>query len=365
MRSVFVWAVLGTLALVPGLGCDKSPAPGAASTMAGAESGTVVEKAKVAINSGGSTFINPLMSKWSSEYQKVAQNVEINYQSIGSGGGIRQLIARTVQFGATDAPMTEDQLREAKSPVIHVPLVMGAVVTTYNLPTMDHAVRFTPDVLAGIFLGTIKTWNDPKLAAINPALKLPATAIVIVHRSDGSGTSFVFTDYLSKVSPEWKSKVGSATSVNWPIGIGGRGNEGVAGTVRQTPGAIGYVELTYAIQNKMPAGEVKNRAGQFVSPGIDAVTAAAAGAIATIPDDLRYSITDAPGEKAWPISGTTWAVVYQDMAAGPERASVISFLRWALHDGQKFCAALDYAPLPAELVARAEAKLNLVEPAGK
>jgi phosphate transport system substrate-binding protein len=365
MRSVFLWAGFAALVGLPGLGCDKSSSPGAASTMASIDGGAAVEKAKVSINSGGSTFINPLMSKWSSEYQKVAQNIEINYQSIGSGGGIRQLIARTVQFGATDAPMTEDQLKEAKSPVVHVPLVMGAVVPTYNLPTLDRAVRFTPDVLAGIFLGTIKSWNDPKLTALNTGLKLPATPIVVVHRSDGSGTSFVWTDYLSKVSAEWKSKVGSATSVNWPVGLGGRGNEGVAGTVRQTPGAIGYVELTYAIQNKMPAGEVKNRAGHFVAPDIDAVTAAAAGAIATLPDDLRYSITDAAGEKAWPISGTTWAVVYQDMPAGPERAAVVSFLRWTLHDGQKFCPALDYAPLPSELVARADAKLELVQPAGK
>jgi len=319
----------------------------------------------VSINGAGSTFIYPVMSKWSSEYQKVSPTTQINYQSIGSGGGIRQLIAHTVQFGATDGPMTDEQLKEAKGPVFHVPLVMGAVVPTYNLPSLAHAIKFTPDALAGIYLGTIKTWNDPKLTADNADLNLPATPIVVVHRSDGSGTTYVWTDYLSKVSPEWKSKVGNATSVNWPTGLGGRGNEGVSGTVRQTPGAIGYVELTYAMQNKMPAGEVKNRAGSFVTPTIDAVTSAAAGAIATLPDDLRYSITDSPGDKAWPISGTTWAVVYKDMPAGPERTAVVSFLRWALHDGQKFCAALDYAQLPPELVAKAEAKLDQVEPPKK
>jgi phosphate transport system substrate-binding protein len=319
----------------------------------------------VAINGAGSTFIYPVMSKWSSEYQKVSPTTQINYQSIGSGGGIRQLIAHTVQFGCTDGPMTDEQLKEAKKPVFHVPLVMGAVVPTYNLPALAHAIRFTPEALAGIYLGTIKTWNDPKLTEANADLKLPATPIVVVHRSDGSGTTYVWTDYLSKISPEWKSKVGFATSVNWPTGLGGRGNEGVSGTVRQTPGAIGYVELTYAMQNKMPAGEVKNKAGNFVQPTIDSVTAAAAGAVASLPDDLRYSITDAPGDKAWPISGTTWAVVYKDMPAGPDRTAVVSFLRWALHDGQKFCAPLDYAQLPPELVKRAEAKLDQVEPAKK
>lgn len=319
----------------------------------------------VDINGAGSTFVYPLMSRWSSEYQKVDPRVHINYQSIGSGGGIRQLIVKTVQFGATDGPMTDDQLKEAKSPVVHVPLTMGAVVPTYNLPPLAHAIRFTPDALAGIFLGNIKKWNDPKIASANTDLSLPATDIVVVHRSDGSGTTYVWTDYLSKVSPEWKTKVGNATSVNWPTGLGGRGNEGVAGTVKQTPGSIGYVELTYAIQNKMPSGSVKNKAGNFIDASIDAVTAAAAGAMATMPDDLRYSITDAPGDKAWPISGTTWAVLYQDMPAGADRSAVVGFLRWAIHDGQKFCAPLDYAPLPAELAKRAEAKLDLVEPAGK
>ena len=228
--------------------------------------GSTVPAGPVTLNAAGSTFVYPMMSKWSSEYQKVAPTVQVNYQSIGSGGGIRQLIAHTVQFGATDGPMTDDQLKEANRPVIHVPLVMGAVVPTYNLPELAHSVRFTPDALAGIFLGDVKTWNDPKIASANADLKLPATPIVVVHRSDGSGTTYVWVDYLSKISPEWKTKVGTATSVNWPVGLGGKGNEGVAGTVRQTPGSIGYVELTYALQNKMPISPIKNQAGSFVEP---------------------------------------------------------------------------------------------------
>jgi phosphate transport system substrate-binding protein len=238
-------------------------------------------------------------------------------------------------------------------------------VPTYNLPDLSHAIRFTPETLTHIFLGDIKTWNDPKIASINPDLKLPSTPIVVVHRSDGSGSTFIFADYLSKVSPDWKTKVGAATSLNWPVGVGGKGNEGVAGTVTQTPGAIGYVELTYALQNKLPLGELKNQAGNFISPTIDSVTTAAAGALATIPDDLRYSITNSTGDKAWPISGTTWAIVYQNMPAGPERKTLVGFLRWALRDGQKACTPLSYAPLPAELVQKAEAKLDLLEPAKK
>jgi len=356
------WKIVACAAVVglAGLGCKGSSS--SSSSSAADSGGGSASGGTVSLNGAGSTFVYPIMSRWSSEYQKVDPKVQVNYQSIGSGGGIRQLIAHTVQFGASDAPLTDQQLKEAKSPVVHVPLAMGAVVPTYNLPPLAHAIHFTPEALAGIYLGEIKTWDDPKIASANADLKLPATKIVVVHRSDGSGTTAVFTDYLSKVSPEWKTKVGSATSVQWPTGLGGKGNEGVAGTVRTTQGAIGYVELTYAIQNKMPAGIMKNHAGNFVEPSIDAVTAAAAGFVPTIPEDLRYSITDSPGEKAWPISGTTWAVLYQDMPAGADRTAVVSFLRWAIHDGQKFCASLDYAALPPALVARADAKLNLVEP---
>ncbi len=336
-------------------GCTKKTPP---STTSGGASAAAPQA--VTLNAAGSTFINPLMSRWSSEYQKVSGGTQINYQSIGSGGGIRQLLAETVKFGATDGPMTDEQLKEAKSPVLHIPLVMGAVVPTYNLPAMAHPIHFTPEVLAGIFLGEIKKWNDPKLVAENKDLSLPATDILVVHRSDGSGTTYIWTDYLSKVSAPWKSKAGTATSVNWPVGVGGRGNEGVAGTVRQTPGALGYVELTYALQNKMPAGLVKNHAGEWVEASIAAVTAAAAGAVKSLPEDLRYSITDSPGAGAWPISGTTWAIVSQGLPEGPERKAVVGFLRWAIHDGQKFCATLDYAPLPPELVAKDDAKLDLL-----
>lgn len=267
--------VLWGAALLATAGCSKSSPSGSPAT------------APITLNAAGSTFVYPMMSKWSSEYQKLNPAVQVNYQSIGSGGGIRQLIARTVQIGATDGPMTDDQLKEAKSPVIHIPLVMGAVVPTYNLPSLAHALQFTPEALAGIYLGQIKTWNDPAIASANADLKLPATAIVVAHRSDGSGTTYVWVDYLSKVSPEWKTKVGTATSVNWPVGVGGKGNEGVAGTVQQTPGAIGYVELTYALQNKMPVGHVKNQAGKFVEPTIASVTSAAAGALATIPEESQ------------------------------------------------------------------------------
>jgi phosphate transport system substrate-binding protein len=344
-------------------GCNKSAPPSPSDTSGSAA--TQAPAGDTRLNGAGSSFVNPLMSKWTADYQKIVPTALINYQSVGSGAGIRQLIQHTVQFGATDGPMTDDQLKEAAGPVLHVPLVMGAIVPTYNLPGLPHAIRFTPDALSQIFLGTIKTWNDPKLASVNPDLKLPSTPIVVVHRSDGSGSTFIFADYLSKVSPDWKTKVGAATSLNWPVGVGGKGNEGVAGTVTQTPGAIGYVELTYALQNKLPLGELKNQAGNFISPTIDSVTTAAEGALSTIPDDLRYSITNSAGDKAWPISGTTWAIVYQNMPAGPERKTLVGFLRWALRDGQKACAPLSYAPLPAELVQKAEAKLDLLEPAKK
>ncbi|MGO8998557.1 MAG: phosphate ABC transporter substrate-binding protein PstS, partial [Polyangiaceae bacterium] len=307
----------------------------------------------------------PLYTKWISEFTKTQPGLRINYQSIGSGGGIRQLIAKTVQLGATDGPMTDDQLKEAKGPVLHIPLTMGAVVPTYNLPSLPHAINFTPEALAGIFLGQIKAWNDPALASANPDLTLPSTPIVVVHRSDGSGTTYVWVDYLSKVSADWKSKVGFATSVNWPVGIGGKGNEGVAGSVQQTPGSLGYVELTYALQNKMPVGHVKNLAGNFIEPTIDSVTAAAAGALANVPDDLRYSITNAAGDKAYPIAGTTWAVVYQDMPAGAERSGLVGFLRWVLTDGQSLCPPLNYAPLPKELASRALKKLDSIEVASR
>jgi phosphate transport system substrate-binding protein len=345
--------------------CNKSAPPSPSDTQTSGSAATQAPAGNTTLNGAGSSFVYPLMSKWSSDYQKIVPTAQINYQSVGSGAGIRQLIQHTVTFGATDGPMNDDQLKEAAAPVLHIPLVMGAIVPTYNLPDLPHAIRFTPDALTHIFLGDIKTWNDPKLASVNPDLKLPSTPIVVVHRSDGSGSTYIFADYLSKVSPDWKTKVGVATSLNWPVGVGGKGNEGVAGTVKQTPGAIGYVELTYALQNKLPLGEIKNQAGSFITPTIDSVTAAAAGALSTIPDDLRYSITNSAGDKAWPISGTVWAILYQNMPAGPERKALVGFLHWAIHDGQKACSPLSYAPLPAELVQKADAKLDLLEPTTK
>jgi phosphate transport system substrate-binding protein len=354
MKTLVTFAAAVALAACGGHGESGGGGGAAGGSGGGAET-------TVTLDGAGSTFVNPLMSRWSSEYDHVDAHVRVNYQSIGSGGGIRQLIAHTVKFGATDGPMTDEQLHEAGAPVVHVPLTMGAVVPTYNLPALAHPIVFTPEALAGIYLGHITHWNDPVIASANTDLTLPSTDIVVVHRSDGSGTSYVFTDYLSKVSPEWQTRVGRATSVQWPVGLGGRGNEGIAGTVRQTPGAIGYVELTYALQNGMPAGRLRNRAGHVVEPTMEAVTAAAAGAIATLPDDLRYSITDAEGETAWPISGTTWALVYANMPAGRERTALLAFLRWTLHDGQRFAGPLHYAQLPPELVARAEAKLDAIE----
>jgi phosphate transport system substrate-binding protein len=349
------------LAGLLGLACNSEPPTrrGSAETQPTA---TLPPSAMVTVEGAGSSFIFPLMQRWSEEYPKIAPNVDINYQPIGSHEGVFQLRNKSVDFAASDAPLTDDQLRDARAPVVHIPLAMGAVVPTYNLPPLPHPVRFTPEALSRIYLGEIKNWRDPRIAAENPDLSLPSSPIVVVHRRDGSGTTYVWTDYLSKVSADWKSKVGASTLVDWPVGIEGLGNEGVADVVRKTPGAIGYVESTYATRNKMPVGLVRNKAGRYVQPSLDSVTAASASVLADLPDDLRYSITDAPGETAWPVSGTTWAVVYGSREAsgetGPDRNATLGFLRWALHDGQRFCADLGYAPLPAELVRRADAKLS-------
>ena len=283
---------------------------------------TATASAQMMINGAGATFPYPIYSKWFDEYAKVDPSVRFNYQSIGSGGGQKQILAQTVDFGASDGPMTDDNLTKAPGKILHIPTVAGAVVLTYNLPG-NPVLKLDGDTIAGIFLGQIKKWNDPKLTALNAGTQLPDQEIVVVHRSDGSGTTFIFTDYLSKVSSEWKGKVGNNTSVNWPAGIGGKGNEGVSGQVKQTPGAIGYVELIYATQNKMPYAEVKNSAGQFVKPTIDSVTAAIA--TANIPDDFRFSMTNAPGKDAYPISGATWLLVYEqqkDATKGKEIGGV-------------------------------------------
>jgi phosphate transport system substrate-binding protein len=310
---------------------------------------TATASAQMMINGAGATFPYPIYSKWFDEYAKVDPSVRFNYQSIGSGGGQKQILAQTVDFGASDGPMTDDNLTKAPGKILHIPTVAGAVVLTYNLPG-NPALKLDADTIAGIFLGQIKKWNDPKLAALNSGANLPDQEIVVVHRSDGSGTTFIFTDYLSKVSSEWKEKVGNNTSVNWPAGIGGKGNEGVSGQVKQTPGAIGYVELIYATQNKMPYAEVKNSAGQFVKPTIDSVTAAIA--TANIPDDFRFSMTNAPGKDAYPISGATWLLVYEQQKDATKGKKLVEFLKWAMKDSEKMAKDLDYASLPESVQQR-------------
>ena len=299
--------------------------------------------AQMLLNGAGATFPYPIYSKWFDEYAKVDPSVRFNYQSIGSGGGQKQILAQTVDFGASDGPMSDDNLAKAPGKILHIPTVAGAVVLTYNL-SGNPSLKLDGDTIAGIYLGQIKKWNDPKITALNPGAKLPDQDIVVVHRSDGSGTTFIFTDYLSKVSAEWKQKAGNNTSVNWPSGIGGKGNEGVSGQVKQTPGAIGYVELIYALQNKMSYADVKNAAGQFTKPTIESVTAALA--TANIPDDFRFSMTNAPGNDAYPIAGATWLLVYQQQKDPAKGKKLVEFLKWAVTKGEGMVKELNYAPLP-------------------
>ena len=310
------------------------------------------------INGAGATFPYPIYSKWFDEYAKVDPSVRFNYQSIGSGGGQKQILAQTVDFGASDGPMSDENLAKAPGKILHIPTVAGAVVVSYNLPG-NPALKLDGETIAGIYLGQIKKWNDPKLTALNAGVKLPDQDIVVVHRSDGSGTTFIFTDYLSKVSPEWKSKAGNNTSVNWPTGIGGKGNEGVSGQVKQTPGALGYVELIYAIQNKMPYADVKNAAGEFVKPTIESVTAALA--TADIPDDFRFSMTNSPGKDAYPICGATWLLVYQQPKDSAKGKKLVEFLKWALTDGEGMAKTLDYAPLPESVQQRVLKRIDEIK----
>ena len=316
------------------------------STPAGTAGGSAAGGAKITINGAGATFPYPIYSKWFSEYAKTHPNVQVNYQSIGSGGGIRQLAANTVFFGASDGPMSEAQLKEAPGPILHFPTVLGGVVPIYNISGITAPLRFTGSVLGDIYLGKIRKWNDPKIAAANPGVSLPPTEIAVVHRSDGSGTTYIFVDYLSKVSPEFKSKVGVATSVQWPTGVGAKGNEGVSGLVKQTPGTIGYVELIYALQNKMSFGAVQNKAGEFVSASLQSVTASAQAAAANMPEDFRVSITNADGKDAYPISSFTWLLFYQTPTDKERARIMVDFMKWALTDGQKMAGDLGYAPLP-------------------
>ena len=312
------------------------------------------------VTGAGATFPYPLYSKWFDEFHKQNPDIQINYQSIGSGGGIRQILEGTVDFGATDGPMTEEQMKGAKIPILHLPTALGAVVPTYNVPGVER-IQFTPDALAGIFLGKITHWNDPALAKENPGVTLPAAAIVPIHRSDGSGTTYIFTDYLAKVSPEWQQSVGRGTSVNWPVGLGGKGNEGVSGLVKQTPGAIGYVELIYALQNHIAFGTVKNRAGAYLKASLDSVTSAAAAGAASMPADFRVSITDADGKDAYPISSYTWMLFYQAAADREKARKMVDFMRWALSDGQAFTKDLGYAPLPEAVVKLEQDALGKIE----
>ena len=311
---------------------------------------TGVVNAQSIINGAGATFPYPIYSKWFSEYNKLKSNVQINYQSIGSGGGIRQLSNQTVFFGATDGPMTPEQMQQAPGKILHLPTVLGAVVPIYNLPGTSGEIKFNGPVLADIFLGKITKWNDPAIAKLNSGMNLPATDITVVHRSDGSGTSYIWVDYLAKVSPEFLKKVGVATSVNWPVGLGGKGNEGVSGLVQQTPGSLGYVELIYALQNKIAYGSVQNCEGEFVRATIQAVTAAAGSAVKNMPKDFRVSITNAPGKGVYPISSFTWLLLYENPKDKAQSKVMVDFMKWALTDGQKFAGDLGYAPLPPEIV---------------
>jgi phosphate transport system substrate-binding protein len=314
--------------------------------------------AQMMINGAGATFPYPIYSKWFDEYTKVDPSVRFNYQSIGSGGGQKQILAQTVDFGASDGPMSDENLAKAPGKLLHIPTVAGAVVMSYNL-SGNPALKFDGETIADIYLGKIKKWNDPKIAALNPGVKLPDSDIVVVHRSDGSGTTYIFTDYLSKVSPEWKQKVGNNTSVKWPTGIGAKGNEGVSGQVKQVPGAIGYVELIYALQNKMDFAEIKNAAGQVVKPSLESVTAALS--TAEIPDDFRFSMTNAPGPDAYPISGATWLLVYQEQKDPAKGKKLVEFLKWALSKGQGMAKALGYAPLPETVQQRVLKRIDEIK----
>jgi phosphate transport system substrate-binding protein len=316
---------------------------------------------KVLINAAGATFPYPIYSKWFTEYNRLHPDIQINYQSIGSGGGIRQLQAGTVDFGASDMPLNDQLVNDFKFKVLHFPTVLGAVVPTYNVPDVSQELNFTPQALADIFLGKVTKWNDPAIAQANKGVNLPEQDIVVVHRSDGSGTSYVWTDYLSKVSSEWETRVGKNSSVNWPVGLGGKGNEGVAGLVKQMPGSIGYVELIYAVQNKIPYGRVQNAAGQFVEAQLSSVTAAAAGVAKSMPADFRVSITNPPGKSAYPICSFTYLLVPVKMQDATKTKVIKDFLHWMLNDGQKDAEPLTYARLPKEVVAKELKQISLIE----
>jgi phosphate transport system substrate-binding protein len=326
-----------------------------AAAMVAAQSGTVL------LNAAGATFPYPIYSKWFDVYHAAHPNTQINYQSIGSGGGIRQLQAGTVDFGASDGPMSDEQLAQSKFKTLHFPTVLGADVPSYNIAGVTGELNFTQKALAGIFLGTITKWNDSELTKANPGVNLPSADIVVVHRSDGSGTTYIWTDFLSKVSDEWKNKVGKGTSVNWPVGLGGKGNEGVSGLVKQTPNAIGYIELVYAVQNGIAYGKVQNAAGKFVKADLASVTAAAAGAAKSMPDDFRVSITNAPGAISYPVSSFTWLLIPAHIGDAAKRDTVKDFLKWMLTEGQKYAEGLTYAPLPKPVIEKEQKAISLIQ----
>jgi phosphate transport system substrate-binding protein len=326
-----------------------------------------IATAQVTLNGAGATFPNIIYQNWMLAYNQTHPDVKLNYQSIGSGGGIRQFSDGTVDFGGTDAPMTDSAIAAINGNVLHIPTVLGAVVAAYNLPDVSQPVRFTPDVLADIFLGKITTWNDARVASINPGVTLPNTDIIVVHRSDGSGTTYVWVDYLTKVSPEWAQKVGRGTSVNWPVGLGGRGNEGVAATVRQTPGAVGYVELGYALINKMAFGVIRNQSGNWITPSLESVTAAAAGAMKVMGanTDFRVSITNSPGAQAYPAASFTWLLVHKTYADSAKARALVQFIWWAETDGQAKAPEVGYAPLPREMRPWIETRLKTITAGGR
>jgi phosphate transport system substrate-binding protein len=332
-----VWLVLGAAAMVA------------------AQSGTVL------LNAAGATFPYPIYSKWFDVYHTAHPSTQINYQSIGSGGGIRQLQAGTVDFGASDGPMSDEQLAQSKFKILHFPTVLGADVPSYNIAGVTGELNFTQKALAGIFLGTITKWNDPELTKANPGVNLPGADIVVIHRSDGSGTTYIWTDFLSRVSDEWKNKVGQGTSVNWPVGLGGKGNEGVSGLVKQTPNAIGYIELVYAAQNNIAFGKVQNAAGKFVKADLAGVTAAAAGAAKNMPDDFRVSITNAPGATSYPVASFTWLLIPAHIEDAAKRDAIKDFLKWMLTEGQKYTEGLTYAPLPKPVIEKEQKAISLIQ----
>jgi len=326
--------------------------------------GSKPSAATVTLTGAGATFPYPIYSKWFDEYGK-STGTRINYQSIGSGAGIQQLKAKTVDFGASDAPLSDEEMKAMPAPVIHIPTVAGAVALTYNVPGIGKGLKLTPGVISGVFLGKIKNWDDPAIIKANPGMRLPKQPVFVAHRSDGSGTSFILTNYLAAVSPEWKSSVGSGKSVKWPAGIGGKGNEGVAGIIKQTPGAIGYVELAYAVQNKLPYAMVQNQAGQFVEPTIASTTAAASGAAASMKKDIRTLVVDSPVKDAYPIAGFTYILIYKNQSDPAKAKALLDFLKWANHDGQKMAASLLYAPLPPAVVSINDDALKSATAKGK